>query len=79
MPAETPSGYNCCARVLSYFQKPHSEFCQLQLHLHMGLTVLQSLDRHVYFFAEGCPRFWKGKTRWLFQIPAGHQKGCSSL
>lgn len=76
MPAETPSGYNFRAQVLSYFQKSHSEFCQLQLHIHMGLTVLQSMDRHVYF-AEGCPHFWKGKSIWLFQIPAGHQKGCS--
>lgn len=54
-------------------------FCQLWSHLHMGLTVLLSLDLHVYFFAQNWPRYWKRKMRWLFEIPAGHQKDCSSL
>lgn len=54
-------------------------FCQLWSHLHMGLTVLLSLDLHVHFFAQNWPRYWKRKMRWLFEIPAGHQKDCSSL
>lgn len=53
-------------------------FCQLQLHLHMGLTVLLSLDLHVYFFAQNWPRYWKIKMRRLLEIPAGHQMNCSS-
>ena len=53
-------------------------FCQPQLQLHMGLTVLLSLDLHVYFFAQNWPRYWKRKMRWLFEIPAGHRMDCSS-
>lgn len=53
-------------------------FCQLQFHLDMSLTVLLPLDLHAYFFVQNWPCYWKRKTRWLFEIPAGHRMDCSS-